>query len=276
MFRASWERWPNGWCLTCHAPLEAQQVDLVGHAARPGILQRVVDQGDRWRDGVDCAACHWRDDVLVTARKPTALARSVHAIEQDASLAGNAGCARCHEFRFQTHDVPGRFGQGEGLAQATVSEWRATGEARDCVDCHLAGHGFPGAHVPDLVRKSLVVDVLVDGPDLVFTARAPEAGHRVPTGDPFRRLELRLCPDPDCASSEPVAWFSRTLRRTATSWATADDTRLGREPTTVRVPRGSARAWEVVYRYGERRLEAQLPEVEVGYRLLSGRITPPP
>ncbi|MCB9671823.1 MAG: hypothetical protein H6734_20275 [Alphaproteobacteria bacterium] len=278
IFRASWEAWPNGWCLGCHAPGEEAQTDLLGHVARPGVLQRLVEPpGDRWRDGVDCVACHDREGRIATARAPTAAGEAMHALVHEPSLATEALCARCHEFAFQTHTPRFPFGYGDELAQATVSEWRASpahASGVGCVGCHMGvyGHRFPGAHDVDLVRGAIRAGARVDGADVVFEISAHDAGHAVPTGDPFRRLEVQLCDTADCRAPRTVSWIQRTLERTETSWRVASDARLGESARLVRVPRGTAVAWQLVYRYGDRRFEPVLPASSVGFVVAGGTL----
>ncbi|MCB9674469.1 MAG: hypothetical protein H6737_05085 [Alphaproteobacteria bacterium] len=280
VFRASWEHWPNGWCLECHAPSPEQQESLLGHVARPGILQQIpeVPPGDLWRDGVDCATCHLKDGALVTAGAPSDVAREVHAITQDPALGTEAACARCHEFAFQRHTPALPFAYGTALAQATVTEWRgskAHADGRGCVDCHMGphGHGFPGAHDEAFVRDALEVTVAVSGGELRVAVAARDVGHAVPTGDPFRRLELWLCATEACETPEPVAWFRRTLERTETSWEPDLDLRVPVDgDRVIELPVGQARFWQLVYRYGDRRFEPDLPAAEVGYPVARGEI----
>ncbi|MEZ4318745.1 MAG: hypothetical protein R3F61_14625 [Myxococcota bacterium] len=281
VFRASWEHWPNGWCLECHAPRPEQQVSLLGHVARAGVLQQLdpAPAPGVWQDGVDCATCHVRDGRIRTANAPSEAASAMHDLVHDPSLATEAACEGCHEFAFQRHTPRLPFAYGDALAQSTVTEWRASrahAEGRTCQDCHMGehGHGFPGAHDEDLVREAVRVTAVRRGGDLVVGVSAPGVGHAVPSGDPFRRLELHVCADAACSETTAVAWFLRTLERTATSWQTDRDLRVpvdGTREVSVAIPPG-ARAWQLLVRYGDRRFEPDLPDAEVGYVLAQGDI----
>lgn len=279
VFQASWRHWPNGWCLECHAPRPQQQLDLLGHLARPGVLQQIPEEppGTSWQNGVDCQTCHVRDGAVRTSSAPTAAGEAVHPLVQDASFASQATCARCHQFPFQQHpNLPFRYGTTP--AQNTVTEWehaQAAAEGRTCITCHMGsqGHRFPGAHSPAFVRAALSVEVAREDELLTVTVRALDVGHAVPTGDPFRRLELWLCDDPDCNVGSPVAWYKRHLQRTDTSWTDGHDTRVPSNGTrTIRVPAHEAVWWRLQLFYGDRRFEADLPPDEVGYTVLEGNI----
>lgn len=270
VFTASWEHWPNGWCLTCHAPREQQQIDRLGYPARPGVVMQLPDEppGSSWKDGVDCEACHAGPDGLRTANPPTKAGQEVHALVHDPTLTSTA-CGSCHEFNIQQHTPRFPFAYGQTLAQATLTEWRATGSG-PCADCHFEGHAFVGAHEPELVREA----VSIEREGLTFTIRTEGIGHSFPTGDPFRRLELQLCTDATEESCTTVAWFRRALEPTATSWRVASDTRIhAGEPRTVTVePMAGATRWELRYFYGDRRFEAKLPTDEVGFVVGSGKL----
>ncbi len=291
-FRASWEHWPNGWCLTCHAPDPAQQTALVGRPARPGVLEKVVDAPPAV-DGVDCGTCHGRSGPIRVAGTPGAAAQAVHDLVEDPSLTDGSRCADCHEFRFQRHDVRGRIAYGDTLAQSTFTEWRAwqteTGDPRGCVDCHLGEtHVLAGAHDAERVRRTVQI-ASIAGPDRdTFVLTAPDAGHAVPTGDPFRRIELWACATEACEDPVVLVKLRRTLSRTETSWADARDTRipaggaarvevLHAEQSTGQTDRSLATRgpahphWRWVWRHGEARFESGLPPDEVGYALAAGR-----
>lgn len=287
VFRASWEHWPNGWCLGCHAPSVEQQVALIGAPAVPGVLRGPlpVPSGDAWQDGVDCAACHVRDDRVLTSETPSDLAHEMHAMEVDPAFGAADLCARCHEFTMQKHTPPWPFAKGETPAQATVSEWRgsvAAANGRDCVDCHMGdqGHGFPGAHTPDLVRDLVRVDVTArsDG-HVQATVSAPGAAHRVPTGDPFRRLVLDLCADEGCDDVRASAVLRRVFAPTAESWEEVADRTIPPERAQAPAVRtldfdlaDPVGWWRLTYRYGDPRFEHALPADEVGFVVTRGAV----
>ncbi len=234
--------------------------------------------GDSWRHGVDCAACHVQDGVVMASREPSALAVDMHPIRHEPTLGDERLCARCHEFTLQNHTPPAPFTYGDTPAQATITQWRSsTAAARGtgCTDCHMgaAGHGFPGAHTPELVRGAIDVDVRLQAGEVVLTL-STDTPHVVPTGDPFRRIEVRLCADEAC--TEPLAEhvLRRVLVPNATTWDVVHDRRIPTEGSReVRLPlHERAQWWRLDYRFGDKTFEPQLPAHAVGYLIASGRL----
>ena len=155
-------------------------------------------------EGIGCNDCHVRDGAVVDQRR----------------LAEPAFCGRCHQF-----DFPG----GGAPMQDTLAEWQRSPSAaagRTCQDCHMrAGdHHFPGGHDRALLEASVRVRVERVTPDRVrVTLAARSVGHRLPTGDPFRRFVVELCDEPDCL--EPLARpsFGRAFVRSGETYALMRD-----------------------------------------------------
>lgn len=291
VFTASWEHWPNGWCLGCHAPAPDQQIARLGRPAVAGVIHALpsAEPGARWADGVDCAACHLRDGVVLSARPVTELAASMHPTRHAPELSDERACAGCHSFPFQLHTPPWPFAYGDTPAQDTIEEWRGSAAAargEGCQDCHMGarGHGFPGAHDPALVRGAVHVEAWRE-PDGLVRARisAPDAPHRIPTGDPFRRLLLEACADADCAEVLAKVTVRRLFTPTDTSWRLVEDRSL--PPTRPDAPSHLdltlgpaplASTWRLSYRFGDARFEPDLPPEAVGYLIATGSISDRP
>jgi hypothetical protein len=284
----AYDYWPNGWCLRCHAPDPAQQVAGIGQPARDHVfVARQSDPGPTWSDGVDCAACHVRDGVILTAGAPSDLARSQHPMAQDPDLGTERLCARCHSFPFQNHTPAWPFSMSQSPSQDTIAEWSTSAAAArgdTCQTCHLDGHRFPGAHDHDLVRDALSVQVAwLDATTLLATVTARDAPHRIPTGDPFRTMDLQVCADRACRTVLARQSLRRTFDRTDTTWVLRDDTTV--PPSTDGAPTsrqvrldvaGRPRAWRLWYRYGDQRFEADLPPSEVGFEVARGTLPEAP
>jgi hypothetical protein len=247
IFLAAWEAWPNGWCLGCHAP------DV---PATPGALQpdrRAALPASR---GVGCPDCH--GDA-----------------PHETGPVGVDVCASCHQFPFQRHDPPWPFALGDTPAQDTVAEWtawRAGGGDTGCVGCHLDGHRFPGGHDPARVRAALTVTARREPGGVRAWISAPDAGHRVPTGDPFRRLIFTVCADAACAQPLDDLTLRRLFAVDPASWTLVDDRTVPPGGTReLFVPTAApAAGWRLEYRYGDPRFEPLLPPEEVGYVVASG------
>jgi hypothetical protein len=189
VFRAEYDPAPSSFCADCHAAGRAQH----GHDAH---------------DGVDCASCH---------------SASTSASES-ADTGGAKACAGCHQFMFPPGELGthGLYDPADPL-QDTVREWQSSDAARDgigCIDCHMPwvgngetrhrSHRLVGAGDPALVREAVVVTArarsIAEGLELTVTLAPGEVGHRVPTGDMFRRLRVAAWNE----GTEPVEqWLGR-------------------------------------------------------------------
>ncbi len=171
---------PLGFCRGCHAP-EADPAHVPPEGAR--------------RLGVGCVTCHVQGaDVLGSHARSARV--GAHAVVADARLASSAACERCHQFDFpQPQRAP---------MQGTADEHRASPHAAEaCQSCHMASVRVEG----ELPHRSHDFRVLGDAARLrsAVTARAARVddravtvslsaariGHAFPTGDMFRRLEVR-------------------------------------------------------------------------------------
>lgn len=202
--------------------------------------------------GVACVTCHVTEgDGLVRSGAARGTDQAPHVVHRDANF-GTAVCARCHEFAF-----PGAEALGErGLMQKTMREHATSSRASEsCASCHMAGepgrrpHGFTVSRDEAVLRASVSVRLsgTKPGPRTLEIA-AVDVGHRMPTGDMFRRLELRFDTDAEVI----VQPFERSFRARpnehgAMARFEASDTRLTVDtPTRVSVP-PRAKHYRLVY-----------------------------
>jgi hypothetical protein len=179
IFQSEFARGRPAWCVGCHAPL---------------ALDRTApsETDVRVTSGVACGACHDRDGQMVSSRRaPT----SPHATVVDREFGSPAFCASCHQFNFPILGERGRLVHytSEPM-QATVDEWRASGVAADCVDCHADSpgrHAFRGSHDPERVASALSISVCRSGTALDVVLANIGAGHNVPSGGVHRRMVVR-------------------------------------------------------------------------------------
>lgn len=276
IFSASWQSWPKAWCLNCHMPLAQDQI--AAFSAVPEPAHRVAPR-PLHGEGVGCVACHVRDGQVLTPSRPSLTGRLFHALRQEPALGESSFCAGCHQFNFQKHTPNFPFSYGEEPLQNTYTEWENSGAAADglrCQDCHMpkGAHTFPGAHSQSLLSESLSVQARQGAGGLELTVSAAGVGHRVPTGDPFRRLVVELL------EGDEVVYFHQLLRkhgRTEESWYLQEDTTL---PTpregldtsrswTLAVP-GNPDSWRLWMYFGDRRFEEQLEDHQVRQLVASG------
>jgi len=181
-FATSYSREPLAFCRTCHAP-------RADPAAEPPAELAAL--------GVDCVSCHVRDGVVHTGPGEGAASELGHSLVREENF-GETACAGCHQFEFprKAHRVPGTLMQ-KTMLEHEDSEWAEL----SCADCHFPAnddglgrnHGLAISRNVDLLRNSLIAEVSwVDADRVVFALEPNGVGHRFPTGDLFRRLELRV------------------------------------------------------------------------------------
>jgi hypothetical protein len=177
LFQSAYTLEPLAFCRGCHAPEADPQ-----RAPPPELL----------RLGVACTTCHVEADSTVTASQ--ASGRAPHPVRADAALSTRQACARCHEFEFPL--LPGV------KMQSTLREHASSTEStRECQTCHMPpdargkpSHDFSVLGNPELIRSAVRVSAeRWNATSIEVTLRAADVGHAFPTGDLFRRLELRAC-----------------------------------------------------------------------------------
>jgi len=179
VFQTAYAIEPIAFCRGCHAP-EADPAHVPGEGAR--------------RLGVGCVTCHVEAGEITGVRGRAAGA--VHAVRGDARLATQAACEPCHQFEFP---APQR-----APMQGTADEHRASRHAGEsCQRCHMApvagsngkphrSHDFRVLGDSEKLRSAVTARAARDGDRAVTVSlSAARIGHAFPTGDMFRRLEVR-------------------------------------------------------------------------------------
>ncbi|NUP07635.1 MAG: hypothetical protein HOW73_16430 [Polyangiaceae bacterium] len=184
-FQSAYALEAQSFCRECHAP--EHDPEAVSNGAR--------------HIGVGCVTCHVQGEQIIGARSISASAGH-HAVAGDARLATTSACASCHQFDFRE---PQR-----ALMQSTVDEHRASPYAREtCQSCHMPtvedaeghsyrSHDFRVQGDTALLSSAVRAEARRLGDDgIVVSLRAGRVGHAFPTGDLFRRLEVRARIDGD-------------------------------------------------------------------------------
>ena len=184
VFQEAYKIEPLPFCRGCHAPESDPQKEPTAKA------QEI---------GVSCVSCHLEvDGVHGTKAAP----KAEHELVVDAKLATPAFCARCHQFDFpadakQHHPQP---------MQDTIAEHAASSRAdTPCQSCHMPvvdgpegkhkSHKFNVLADEAMIRRAVTVQAersdTSSGSRVRITLTAAEVGHAFPTGDMFRRVEVR-------------------------------------------------------------------------------------
>lgn len=177
VFQAAYAIEKQAFCRGCHAP----EADA---AAEPDAGAQQV--------GVGCTTCHVQGATIVSAN---ASPGAPHGVFEDARMATKSACAGCHQFDFPGLDMP----MQDTLAEHESSSFAGTA----CQTCHMptvstAGgnrhrsHAFAVISNPDMIRSAATVSARRVGPkEVEVTIASAVVGHAFPTGDMFRRLEVR-------------------------------------------------------------------------------------
>lgn len=193
----------RAFCRDCHAPLGDADAEPASIAAS---------------DGVSCAVCHVREGRVLgvggglgDALRADANSTLPHATEARPVFAESSYCAACHQFDFPRRAAD--RGMPPEPMQNTFAEWQtsdAAARGTGCQDCHMPwrstpdgrrwrSHAFFGTGDRAMLSRAVRIDVSSrhEGHDLVVVANLTpgEIGHAFPTGDVFRRLELRAWRD---------------------------------------------------------------------------------
>lgn len=197
IFQKAYAIEPLAFCRRCHAP-ESDS------AAEPNTAAADL--------GVGCTTCHVENDHIVAARASEA----PHAVFADARLATTAACASCHEFNF-----PKESGQkiSQPMQDTVAEHARSSSRGSACQTCHMPSVGEVRGHkshrfsvIGDtkMIRSAASVRAERVSPTSVAVTLAPAgAGHAFPTGDMFRRLEVRASAVGSTAAAPPVALARR-------------------------------------------------------------------
>ncbi len=252
---------PSPWCKNCHEPLGSRS------------------------EGVSCAVCHVRDDLVLSRKKPSAAALEAHPVKHEPSLGSASFCAGCHDFRFPTRmevPVPAQVEDSPEGMQTMWHEWQQSFAAKSgqtCQSCHMprGSHHFPtqrhlnGLRV-DVVRTSeSTIDARIS---------LSHVGHAFPSGDPFRRAILELCADEGCATIRARYELARQNAPLGERFTYVSDTRIEAcgEATCTRALTFTLREpvthWQLRYLYADPRNEHRLERMHKESLLARGAIGP--
>jgi hypothetical protein len=225
-----------------------------------------------------------------------------HAVRGDERLSTREACASCHQF-----DFPRSKGQPmqDTLAEHAGSSMSAVG----CRDCHMPlvdgegeggtrrrSHDFSVISNPRLLEQAVAVESVRDGATMLsLELSAGRIGHAFPTGDMFRRLEVRaeaLDAEGNVVMTAPVVHLARKFRDIPASDGSLEirrveiaDTRVpppgkGSRTVSVRFPAPTDRLsvrWVVAYQRMDHAMAASFDLDQARDEIVVARgLIPPP
>jgi hypothetical protein len=208
VFQAAYGIEPMQFCRNCHAP-----------RTRVGRVPDHLAQAE----GVSCAVCHVRDGHVLGPGRARAPTPGAHASLALVRMRASAFCEGCHQFNFPGDSGPaGEVYATDEPMQDTHAEWAMSSHAAQgthCQDCHMPwvstpdgrrhrSHRFPGGSDRALLESAVRVecDARVEASATVARVRVlpGNIGHSFPTGDLFRRAELKVWVDGDEAHAQTL------------------------------------------------------------------------
>ena len=239
---------PVAWlCDNCHTPLARQQPERTTSTGDPRAPLRWPNpefEPSLQPEGITCLTCHWRPNGIAGIHANPA---SPHPVVVDPGLRSEKTCTICHQAVAAVGDtLVCSFNTGE--------EWRAAAPGKTCPECHMpritrpvavggiprdgGRHLWAGGLVPKVPYTPEEQALFADWkPGVALEAALPAdvtpgqaltvdlhlkhqiAGHRVPTGDPERFLQLEA--EAVDASGHVIAHVSHRVGQTWTWWPKA-------------------------------------------------------
>ncbi|MGD2083321.1 MAG: multiheme c-type cytochrome [Chromatiales bacterium] len=155
-------------CFACHVPPAERQSEweIRGLDAAPAL------------HGVDCAACHVRDQQRFGPRERP---QTPHGVVKGAAFFRESDfCAPCHQFGPEAVAIDGK------PLENTHAEWaqsRYAREGRTCQSCHMrdGSHRFAGIHDPAMTARALRVTAVRTAAGVDVEVANAGAGHALPT-----------------------------------------------------------------------------------------------
>lgn len=193
-------------CLVCHTPLQNQLRETISYQdenfyspiARHNPNYNQVLQSE----GVTCSACHVRDGVVLGPYSADQL-NSPHPVKYDSKFKSKQICLQCHQVPSKPYALL-QYGVCSTGEEFAGSHWEKGGFI--CQDCHMEKkqrslvdgfperetrmHNWPGGYSNEQLRKSFTFSAFRKSEGIVIRITNSGAGHRVPTGDPDRYIDL--------------------------------------------------------------------------------------
>jgi hypothetical protein len=206
-------------CINCHVPLQNQQEFIIKGLVNGDIYRPVKEKNPHFdpvlqQEGINCASCHVRDNVIIGSIGSDL---APHPVKKDPEHLSEKLCISCHNANAViTPTLACTFETGD--------EWKAGPffGKKNCISCHMPEthrslmegfperkshfHSFPASGIPkfDTLKSNMLKSLefyetglsskyKIDQPiKYKITLKNQYAGHRVPSGDPERFIIIDM------------------------------------------------------------------------------------
>jgi len=195
-------------CLVCHTPLENQTEFIL--SAKQGDFKQLSTKANKSFDpslrdeGVTCAACHVRDGIIY-GPYPAEKLNAPHPVAYDKKFTSKSICLQCHQVPAKSFSL-----LKEGICSTGIEAQSGPWAKAEyiCQNCHMdevnrplmAGfpsrpgrkHLWPGGYSKTQLQKVFEFKAVKENGRLYLSIKNAGAGHKVPTGDSDRFIQLKF------------------------------------------------------------------------------------
>jgi len=192
-------------CLVCHTPLENQAEGIL-KLNNNTLTLTPNDKFDKsLRDeGVTCAVCHVRDGIVYGPYKKEIM-NAPHPVANDKKFTSKSICLSCHQVPAKAFSLV-----KDGICSTGIESrdgpWAKAGYI--CQNCHMPEvdrplmtgfpsrpgrkHLWPGGYSNSQLQKVFDFTAVKENNRLYLKIKNAGAGHKVPTGDSDRFIQLKI------------------------------------------------------------------------------------
>lgn len=207
-------------CLVCHTPLQNQLVKKITYENenyyRPIQSDNPKFDSALQQEGVSCSVCHVRDGFVLGPFRAEQM-NAPHPVKYDASFKSKQLCLQCHQVPSKPFSLT-RTGVCSTGEEFTGSHWEKKGYR--CQHCHMEKlqrslvdgfpkretrmHNWPGGYSSEQLQKAFSFSAQRSNTGIRLVISNSGAGHKVPTGDPDRFIDLVFFWKSPSATSEEL------------------------------------------------------------------------
>ncbi len=211
-------------CLVCHTPLQNQLPQSISYE-KEDYYHPIKKDNPNFdpvlRDeGVTCAACHVRDGIIYGPYSGDQM-NAPHSVQYDPKFRSKEICLQCHQVPSKPFSFV-KYGVCSTGEEYLDSPWEKKGII--CQDCHMektsrplaegftdkivGKHSWPGGYSTNQLQKAFTFNAIREANTITVSISNSGAGHKVPTGDPDRYIELDFIWQPEDGNAKTVKSYT--------------------------------------------------------------------